>query len=149
MIERGLDVVECVIVVNGVGGPVVASSSSGARARCNAGDVGGSEMGFQAIPSSHCRCDGVPFDECLAVEASELDGHDGPVHHLFNSEGGCGNNGSDVAVFEAVEEGFDGITAVPRGCKCRVVGLALSRCRDAVGGTEGKQDGSWIMIAAV
>ena len=149
MIERGLDVVECVIVVNGVGGTVVARSSRGTRARCQAGDVGRSEVGFEAIPSPRCRCDGIPFDEGLTVEARELDGHDGPVHHLFNSEGGRGNNGSDVAVFEAVEEGFDGITAVPRGCKCRVVGLALSRCRDAVGGTEGKQDGSWIMIAAV
>ena len=99
MVERGLDVVECVIVVDGIGCPVVACSSSGAGARCDAGDVGGGEVGFQAIPSSRSRCDGVPFDECLAVEASELDGHDGPVHHLVNSEGGRGNNGGYVAVF--------------------------------------------------
>jgi hypothetical protein len=46
MIERGLDVVECVIVVNGVGGPVVASSCRGPRAGCEAGDVGGGEVGF-------------------------------------------------------------------------------------------------------
>ena len=87
MVERGLDVVECVIIVDGIGCPVVACSSSGAGARCDAGDVGGGEVGFQAIPSSRSRCDGVPFDECLAVEASELDGHDGIVDHLVQCVG--------------------------------------------------------------
>ena len=149
MIERGLDVVECVIIVDGVGGTVVACSSRGSCARCNAGDVGGGEVGFEAVPSPRCRCNGIPFDEGLAVEARELDGHDGPVHHLFNSEGGRGDDGGNVAVFEAVKEGLDGGIAVPWGSKCRVVGLALHGGRDAVGGAEGQEDGAWVVVAAV
>ena len=136
MIERGLDVVECIIVVNGVGGTVVARSSRGTRARCQAGDVGRSEVGFEAIPSPRCRCDGIPFDEGLTVEARELDGHDGSVHHLVQCEGWRGDDGGHVAIFEAVEEGFDGIVAVPWCRKCRVVGVAFSRSRNAVGGAE-------------
>ncbi len=50
----------------------------------------------------------------------------------------CGNNGGYIAIFEAVEEGLDGIDVVPWGCKCHVVGLALGGSRNAVGSTEDK-----------
>ena len=90
----------------------------------------------QPAASACCWCDGVPIDEGLAVEARELDGHDGSVYHLVQCEGWCGDDGGHVAIFEAVEEGFDGIVAVPWCRKCRVVGLAFSRSRNAVGGAE-------------
>ncbi len=138
MIERGLNVVECIIGVNCIGGTVVAISRSSTRANCEAGDVGGGEVGFEEVPCACCWCVGVPFDEGLAVEARELDGHDGPVHHLVQCERWRGNDGGHVAILEAVEEGFDGIVAVPWCCKCRVVGLAFSRSRNTVGGTERK-----------
>ena len=45
MIEHRLDIVECVIAVNCIGGPMI-SMSGGPHARSNAGDVGGGEVGF-------------------------------------------------------------------------------------------------------
>ena len=137
MIERGFNIVECIVGIDRVGGTVVAIGCSGPRARCKAGDVGSGEVGFEEVPRARCWCDGIPFNEGLRVEARELDGHDGSVHHLLQCEGWRGYDGGDVAVFEAVEEGFDGIVAVPWGGKCRVVGLAFSGSRNAVGGTEG------------
>ena len=41
-----LDIVECVIAVNSIGGPMISMSSGGPHARSNAGDISGGEVGF-------------------------------------------------------------------------------------------------------
>ena len=61
-------------------------------------------MVFECIPCASGGGHSVPFNKGLAVEARELDGHDGPVDHLFHCVGGRGDDGGHIAVFEAVEE---------------------------------------------
>ena len=125
MIEGGFDVIECVVVGDDVGGAVVSVDTGGARARLLSNDVRSSEVRFERVPGAGGGRHAVPFDEGLTVEARELDGHDCPRTHLFHGVGRRGDDGRNIAVFEAVKICLEGFGWIPRGGKSCIVGVAF------------------------
>ena len=74
---------------------------------------------------------------CLAVEASNLECHDGHVHHsCHTSQWGHHNEGGDVAVFKAVEICFNGLHWIPWRSKGSVAGQFFCRQWAPVHSTE-------------
>jgi hypothetical protein len=69
----------------------------------------------------------VPFDEGLAVQACELDGHNRFRHHLLDRVGRHRNDGGHVAVFEPIKVSFDWLSWVPGRGKERIVGVSFCR----------------------
>ncbi len=134
MVERFFNVVECIIVFDDVGGTVVPHVSSGSSTRDEVEVVHGGKMGFECIPRAVVGWKAFPFCEGLAVETSNLEGHDGHVHHLCCCVGWRGNDGCDKAVFKAVKVGFDRVCWVPRGTKECIVGLFFGWHRASVEG---------------
>ena len=72
MVESVFNVVDGIVIVNGIGGPMVASLSSGRCARNEAEVVGSGEVVFEDVPCLGCRRHGFPFREGSAVEACDL-----------------------------------------------------------------------------
>lgn len=57
----------------------------------------------------------MPFDDCLAVKAHELDAHDGVGHHLLHCVQWSGNDGGNETVLETVNGRLDGFGHIPWG----------------------------------
>jgi hypothetical protein len=129
-VEGRLDVVEHVVIGGEIGCAVVPGVAGGTRTGLFTDNIRNGEMRFQSPPHACGHWHSVPFYEGLTVEARELDGHDGPRHHLLHGEGWQGNDGRHVAIFKAVELVFDGLRGVPGGRKA--ASLALHSAGDGM-----------------
>ncbi len=113
MVERGFDILECIIGFDCVGGNVVPVGTRCAGAGLFTGDVCCGEVGLEMIPRLVVNRQEVPFNEGLAVQARELDACEGACPHLFHGVWRRGDEGGNIAVFNAVKIGLDWLGRVP------------------------------------
>ena len=80
-----------------------------------AADMSGSFVGLfvGAITSFLVMVFVIPFDEGLTVQACKLDACEGACPHLFHGLWWSGNEGGNIAVFNAIKIGLDGLGSVP------------------------------------